>query len=172
MINSISLEKERYENLMPIIAGTDLKVIALCMSDEGMPATVDDRLKIVDKLVNGLLKNDVGISNIFVDPLIQPLSVNTDFGKEFLDAVEKNMQQYEGIHTACGLSNISYGLPERKFLNQAFMTMAIAKSLNGAIVNPVDRKMMANIIAAETTLGRDEFCTNYFKAYRSKQFEV
>lgn len=172
MINSISLEKERYENLMPIIAGTDLKVIALCMSDEGMPETVDDRMKIVDKLVNGLLKNDVKISNIFVDPLVQPLSVNTNFGKEFLDAVEKIMQRYEGIHTACGLSNISYGLPVRKFLNQIFMIMAIAKGLDGAIVNPLDRKMMANIIAAETLIGRDDFCTNYLKAYRNEQFEV
>ena len=172
MINSISLEKERYENLMPIIAGTDLKVIALCMSDEGMPETVDDRMKIVDKLVNGLLKNDVKISNIFVDPLVQPLSVNTNFGKEFLDAVQKIMQQYEGIHTACGLSNISYGLPVRKFLNQTFMIMAVAKGLDGAIVNPLDRKMMANIIAAETLIGRDDFCTNYLKAYRNEQFEV
>jgi 5-methyltetrahydrofolate--homocysteine methyltransferase len=172
MINSISLEKERYENLMPIIAGTDLKVIALCMSDEGMPETVDDRMKIVDKLVNGLLKNDVKLGNIFVDPLVQPLSVNTNFGKEFLDAVEKIRQQYEGIHTACGLSNISYGLPVRKFLNQTFMIMAIAKGLDGAIVNPLDRKMMANIIAAETLIGRDDFCTNYLKAYRSGQFEV
>ena len=56
MINSISLEKERYDNLMPIIAGTDIKIIALCMSDDGMPKTVDDRLKIADKLVNGWFK--------------------------------------------------------------------------------------------------------------------
>jgi len=67
MINSISLEKERYDNLMPIIAGTDLKVIALCMSDDGMPETVDDRLKIADKLVNGLIQNNVKVQNIFVD---------------------------------------------------------------------------------------------------------
>jgi len=172
IINSISLEKERYENLMPIIAGTDLKVIALCMSDEGMPETVDDRMKIVDKLVNGLLNNDVMISNIFVDPLVQPLSVNTNFGKEFLDAVEKIMQQYEGIHTACGLSNISYGLPVRKFLNQIFMIMAIAKGLDGAIVNPLDKTMMANIIAAETLIGRDDYCADYLQAYRRGQFEV
>ena len=77
MINSISLEKDRYEKLMPIIAGTQMKVIALCMSDEGMPQTVDDRMKIADTLVNGLVKNQVKIENIFVDPLVQPVSVDT-----------------------------------------------------------------------------------------------
>ena len=171
MINSISLEKDRYENLMPIIAGTDMKVIALCMSDEGMPETVEDRLKIADKLVNGLLQHNVKIENIYVDPLVQPMSVNNNFGMEFINAVEQIMQKFEGIHTACGLSNISYGLPERPFLNQTFMVMAITKGLDGAIVNPLDKKMMANITAAETLAGKDSFCMNYLQAYRAGKFE-
>ena len=150
MINSISLEKDRFDKLMPIIAGSDFKVIALCMSDEGMPQTVEDRLRIADKLVNSLIRNNVKIENIFVDPLVQPVSVNNNFGLGFLDAVEKIRQNFPGIHTACGLSNISFGLPLRKFLNQTFMTMAIAKGLDGAIVNPLDEKMMSIIIAAET----------------------
>ena len=171
MINSISLEKERYENLMPIIAGTDMKVIALCMSDDGMPETVDDRMKIADKLVNGLLQNNVKIENIFVDPLVQPMSVNNSFGMEFINAVEQIMLKFEGIHTACGLSNISYGLPVRPFLNQTFMVMAIAKGLDGAIVNPLDKKMMANITAAETLAGKDSFCMSYLQAFRAGKFE-
>ncbi len=168
MINSISLEKERYTNLIPIIAGTDMKVIALCMSDEGMPQTVDDRLKIADKLINGLVQNNVPAENIYVDPLVQPLSVNDRFGLEFINAIEQIMKTFEGVHTACGLSNVSYGLPERKLLNQTFLIMAIAKGLDGAIINPLDNKMMANIIAAEALMGRDEFCTNYLAAYRAQ----
>ena len=70
IINSISLEKERYDELLPIVVGTDLKVVALYMSDEGMPETTDDRTKIADKLVNGLLQNNVVIENIYVDPLV------------------------------------------------------------------------------------------------------
>jgi len=171
MINSISLEKERYENLMPIVAGTDMKVIALCMSDEGMPESVEDRLRIADKLVNGLLQNNVKLENIFVDPLVQPMSVNNHFGTEFLNAVEQIMQKFDGIHTACGLSNISYGLPVRPFLNQTFMVMAITKGLDGAIVNPLDKKMMANIVAAETLAGKDNYCMNYLKAYRAGKLE-
>lgn len=171
MINSTSLEKDRYEKLMPIIAGTDMKVIALCMSDEGMPQTVDDRMKIADTLVNGLLNNNVKLENIFVDPLVQPVSVNNTFGMAFIDAIEKIVNAFPGIHTACGLSNISYGLPARKFMNQTFMIMAIAKGLDGAIINPLDKKMMANIIAAEALAGRDEFCTKYLSAYRAGLFE-
>lgn len=166
MINSISLEKERYDNLMPLVAGTDLKVIALCMSDEGMPETVDDRLKIADRLVNGLLQNHVPLENIYVDPLVQPLSINDGFGMGFINAVEQIMACFKGIHTACGLSNISYGLPARKTLNQTFMVMAIAKGLDAAIVNPLDRRMMAAILAAEALAGRDEYCGNYLAAFR------
>lgn len=171
MINSISLEKERYDNLLPIIAGTDMKVIALCMSDEGMPETVEDRLKIADTLVNGLTRNNIPVENIFVDPLVQPMSVNNSFGIEFLNAIEAIVKRFPGIHTACGLSNISYGLPARKFLNQTFMTLAIGKGLDGAIVNPLDKKMMANIVAAETLMGKDNFCMEYLTAFRSGKLE-
>lgn len=171
MINSISLESERYEALMPLVAGTDAKIIALCMSDNGMPQTPDDRMKIATELVDKLTKNKVSLSNIFVDPLVQPLSVNKDFGVGFLDAIETIMKSFEGIHTACGLSNISYGLPERKVLNQTFMVMAIAKGLDGAIVNPLDQKMMASIVAAESLNGRDDFCMNYLQRYRAGGFQ-
>ena len=172
MINSISLERERYEKLLPLVAGTDHKVIALCMSDEGMPKTVEERLKIADQLVNGLIRNNVKVENILVDPLVQPVSVNNSFGTEFLDAVEQIVKRFPGIHTACGLSNISYGLPARKFLNQTFMVMAIGKGLDGAIVNPLDQRMMATIVAAEALAGRDNFCVKYLKAYRAGQFEL
>ena len=171
MINSISLEKDRYEKLMPIVAGTDCKVIALCMSDAGMPKTVDDRMQIADELVGSLLKKNVAVENIFVDPLVQPVSVDTTFGVEFIHTIEKIVATFPGIHTACGLSNISYGLPARKFMNQTFMTMAIAKGLDGAIINPLDQRMMATIIAAEALAGRDNFCMNYLKAFRAGMFE-
>jgi 5-methyltetrahydrofolate--homocysteine methyltransferase len=171
-INSISLEKERYDALLPVIAGTDCKVVALCMSDAGMPETVDDRLKVADELINGLVKNNVKIENIFVDPLVQPVGTNPAFGMAFLDAITRITSRFEGVHTMCGLSNISYGLPERKFLNQTFMVMAIAKGLDGAIINPLDQRMMANIIAAEALAGRDHFCMKYLTAYRQKRFEL
>jgi len=172
MINSISLEEQRYDAILGLVAGTDLKVVALCMSDEGMPETTGDRVKIADNLVNGLVRNNVPIENIYVDPLVQPISTKDGFGVEFLDAIEAIMGQFPGVHTICGLSNISYGLPMRKFMNQTFAVMAVAKGLDSLIVNPLDGRMMANLIAAETLAGRDEFCSNYLQAYRNKKFEL
>jgi 5-methyltetrahydrofolate--homocysteine methyltransferase len=171
MINSISMEKERYDVLLPIVAGTDFKVVALCMSDKGMPQTTDERLAIAEELVNNLVKNKVPVENIYVDPLVQPISTNVIFGVEFLNSIERILKTFDGIHTICGLSNISFGLPERKFLNQTFMVMAIARGLDGAIVDPLDKKMMANIIAAEALAGNDEWCSAYLSAYREKKFE-
>ena len=172
MVNSISLETERYRNVLPLVAGTDLKIIALCMSDEGMPKTADDRIAIADKLINGLVQNHVSLDNIYVDPLVQPISTDDTFGVEFLNAVARIMTTFEGVHTMCGLSNISYGLPERKLMNRMFMAMAIAKGLDGAIVNPLDKWMMANITVAETLKGKDEYCGNYLKAYRAGGFAL
>jgi cobalamin-dependent methionine synthase I len=171
MLNSISLESERWHTLLPQVAGTDLKIVALCMSDAGMPETADQRVAIADKLINGLVQSNVKIDNIYVDPLVQSLGTNAAYGKEFLVAVERIMREFEGVHTICGMSNISFGLPERAFLNQTFMTMAIACGLDGAIVNPLNKRMMANIIAAESLAGRDSFCMNYLKAYRAGQFQ-
>jgi 5-methyltetrahydrofolate--homocysteine methyltransferase len=171
MINSISLEKERYDQLLPILAGTDLKVVALCMSDEGMPQTANERLSIAEKLIQGLVKSNIPIENIYVDPLVQPISTSDTFGVEFLKAIDLITTTFKGVHTICGLSNISYGLPVRKFLNQVFMVMAVARGLDGVIINPLDRQMMANIIAAQTLMGKDEFCGEYIKAYRENKFD-
>lgn len=171
MINSISLEKERFDRLLPVISGTDLKVIALCMSDKGMPETSDQRLEIADKLINGLVNNNVSIDNIYVDPLVQPVGTNSSFGVEFLKAIEAIMTEFKGVHTMCGLSNISYGLPNRMFINQIFAVMAAAKGIDGLIINPLDKHMRANLIVADMLAGKDEFCMKYLNAFRNGMFE-
>ncbi len=170
MINSISLENARYEALLPLVAGTDLKIVALCMSDEGMPQTAEARVKIADKLIEGLTRKNVPLENIYVDPLVQPVSTDGRFGSEFLDAIQLIMTRFQGVHTMCGLSNISFGLPGRKYLNTVFATMAISRGLDGLIIDPLDRNMMAGLIAAETLAGRDDYCMRYLKAYRANKF--
>jgi cobalamin-dependent methionine synthase I len=169
MVNSISLEKQRHDALLPLVSGTDLKVVALCMSDQGMPKTCEDRLAIADRLVDGLVRAKVPLENIFVDPLVQPIGVNNTFGVEFLKAIKEIMTRYPGVHTICGLSNVSFGLPERKLLNQTFMVMAVTQGLDAAVINPLDKRMMANIVTAEALMGKDNFCQNYLKAYRAKK---
>jgi cobalamin-dependent methionine synthase I len=172
MINSISLEKDRHEGLLPVVRGTDLKVVALCTSDEGIPETVEDKMAVADKLINSLVQNNVPVENIYVDLLVQPISTKNHFGLNFLNAVEKIMSDFEGVHTICGLSNISYGLPERFFLNQTFLVMAITSGLDAAIVDPLDRRLMSKVVAAEALMGMDRYCMNYLKAYRAKKLET
>ena len=91
--------------------------------------------------------------------------------KRFINTIEAITKEFKGIHTACGLSNISYGLPGRKHLNRAFMIQAILKGLDGAIVNPLDKGMISAIIAAEALAGKDDYCMNYLKAFRADLFE-
>jgi 5-methyltetrahydrofolate--homocysteine methyltransferase len=107
-----------------------------------------------------------------VDPLVQALATNSCYGIEFLKAVEAIMTGYPGVHTMCGLSNISFGMPARKFMNQTLMVMAIAKGLDGAILNPLDKKMMANICTAEALAGKDSYCMGYLRAFRSGMIEA
>ncbi len=171
MINSISLEKARLDNLLPLLPGTGMKIVALCTSDEGMPKTADEREKLAGAIVEKLTAKNIAIDTIYVDPLVQAISTDSSYGAEFLNAIDKITTGFTGVHTVCGLSNISFGLPERKLLNQLFMAMAISRGLDGAIVNPLDQRMMANITAAEALTGKDRFCMNYLKAYRASKFD-
>ncbi|MDR1046081.1 MAG: dihydropteroate synthase [Candidatus Adiutrix sp.] len=173
MLNSISLEKDRWEKLLPIVAANnELKVVALCMSDAGMPTTCEDRLKIADRLIEGLTAKGVKAENIHVDPLVQPLGTDHKFGLEFMESVRAIAERFPGVHFMCGLSNISYGLPARKFLNRIFMAQAIVCGLDGAIVNPLDKGMMAAIAAAETLAGKDKSSIRYLRAYRQGLIEA
>lgn len=167
MINSISLEKDRFDKLLPVVGGSGHKVVALCMSDEGMPQTTDERLRIADRLVSALAGTNIPLEDIYVDPLVQPVATDPSFGPAFLDAVAKIKETFEGVHIMCGLSNVSYGLPERALLNRTFMAMAVARGLDGAIINPLDRNMTAVIQAAETLAGRDDYCMRFLQAYRA-----
>ncbi|MFP4500791.1 MAG: methyltetrahydrofolate cobalamin methyltransferase [Candidatus Hydrogenedentota bacterium] len=171
LINSISLEADRYDAVLSVVAGTDLKVIVLCVADGEMPHTTAERMKIADALVNKLVQSGVKKENLFVDPLAQPISTSDTCGAAFLDSIQAVHEAFPEVHTMCGLSNVSYGLPNRKFTNRTFMAMAITKGLDGAIVDPRDKRMMATIVAAETLIGRDRFCEKYLKAHRAKLFE-
>ncbi len=166
MVNSISLERERFDRLVPLLAGTELRVVALCMSDEGMPATSDQRVRIAHGLVDRLVRHNVRPGNIYVDPVVQPVSTDHEVGAAFLDAVARIRAEIPDVHVICGLSNISYGLPERKLVNQTFAVMAVARGLDALIVNPLDRRMMAGLRAALVLAGQDPYCMGYLEAFR------
>jgi len=165
MINSISLEQDRYQALLPVISSRPCHVIALCMAETSMPTTVDERVSVASELISRLSKAGVPLEKIYVDPLVQPVSVDTNMGKATLGAIRKIMDDFPGVNTICGLSNISYGLPHRHLINRNFLALAIASGLNAAILDPTDKQLMATLLSIEMILGRDEYCQNYIDAY-------
>lgn len=120
MINSITAEEERFNKVLPLVLEYKTKVVALLMDDSGMPDTAEKRITIVEKLLPELLKAGVPATDIYLDPLVKPISVGDKGGQEVLQTVQYIHENYPDVHTICGLSNISFGLPNRRVLNQAF----------------------------------------------------
>lgn len=167
MVNSISLEKDRFNVMIPFLKGKDCKVIALCMDDSGMPKNCEDIVARAKSIVSELESIGMKRDDIFVDPLIQPMSVDSNNGTMVMDAVKTIMQDLKGVHTTGGLSNISYGLPQRKIINRNFLLMMMANGFDSAIMDPLDKDLMAALKTGEMISGQDSFCMNFLKAARS-----
>jgi cobalamin-dependent methionine synthase I len=171
MINSISLEKQRWDGLLPLLKGTPCSVVALCVSDEGMPETTDQRLKIADRLIHGLTAAGLEPENIFVDPLVQPVSVNPSYGPAFLNAVSEIKNRFPKVKIICGLSNASFGLPLRFLINRTLLPMAVERGLDAVILDPTDRKLMSGLRAALALSNRDPHAMGYVRAFRAGGLE-
>lgn len=171
MINSITDEPERQAAILPLIKQFGTQTIALCMSQAGPPSSLEDRIGTAGRLVEFLTSAGMTPEDIYVDACIFPLSVGAHHTTAMLQAVAQLASQYPGVHLSCGLSNVSHGLPVRKLLNEVFLMMLMGRGLDAAIVDPTDLHLMASIKAAEALLGKDEFCADYLRAYRSGKLE-
>lgn len=171
LINSITDEQTRYEAVLPLVLKYKAKVIALCMDDTGMPNTAGDRLRVVSSLYKKLTSAGVAEENIHFDPLVKPVSVVGEAGVEVLETIKWIKQDYPNVHFACGLSNVSFGLPGRKVLNRLFVVQTMALGMDGYILNPTDKGMMGFIQASRALLGQDEYCGDYLMAYRNGFFD-
>ncbi|MCM8762262.1 MAG: dihydropteroate synthase [Candidatus Omnitrophica bacterium] len=167
MINSINGENKRIEELLPVIKrNNECKIIGLTMDDSGIPVNVEKRIEITGKIVKLLEDTGVLRENIFIDPLVQPISVDVKNGMIFLESIRMIKKEFPGIKTTCGLSNVSFGLPKRKLLNKYFLALSIAFGLDSAIIDPVDEGMREVICVSEALTGKDEYCMNYIKMCR------
>ena len=167
MVNSISLEKERFNAMIPFLKGKNCKVIALCMDDAGMPESSDDIFGRARTLIKELNTAGIPTANIYVDPLIQPIATDSAKGMMVLDAVRAIKAGYPEVHITGGLSNISYGLPQRKIINRTFISLMMDAGMDSAIIDPLDENIMATIKTADMLLGHDQFCMQYLKGVRA-----
>jgi cobalamin-dependent methionine synthase I len=166
MINSITGEGSRFEAVLPLIQKYQAKIVVLCMDDRGMPETADDRMRVAENLYMKLTEAGVKDDDIYFDPLVKPISSVVTAGIEVLETIRMIKEKFPKTHFMCGLSNISYGLPERKVLNRLFVTQTMAMGMDGYILNPSDKSMMGVIQAAKALLGQDEYCMGFLTAYR------
>lgn len=172
MINSISGEPQRLEGILPIVAEVGGPVIALCMDDKGIPATTEGRLEVLERLVAATRAAGIPDERLYIDPLAMTIATNINAGNIIFETIRCIRQLYPQAHMACGLSNVSFGLPVRSLINRTFLALAISAGLDAAIIDPNDRELQAAMYAAELLLGKDKHCLNYTRAYRAGKLEA
>jgi 5-methyltetrahydrofolate corrinoid/iron sulfur protein methyltransferase len=172
LFNSITAEKDIFKNLLPVIVKYKPKVIALCMNDDGIPKTAETRFMVAEKLINDLTAAGIDQSEIYLDPLIQPISVNDKAGQEVVKTLQMISEKYPKVHKICGLSNISFGSPNRKMLNRLFMVLTMSHGMDSYILNPLDKAMMGYLYAAKALIGQDSFCLGYLTAHRKGYYSA
>jgi len=165
MINSVNAEPEKLEPLGRLAAERQASLVALVMR-EGIPYTVEERLAASELIITHLTRLGVREEQIFFDPLVLPISVDTHQGLVTLKTIEQIKSRHPSAKTVMGLSNISFGLPNRGIVNQAFLLMAASAGLDAAILDPLDAKTMSLVRVADMLTGKDASCREYIRAYR------
>lgn len=164
MINSVSLEGRKIDVLFPAIANTGWRCVALLCDDTGIPDSVDRRITVLENIMRRAEEYHIAPERLFIDPLVVALSTDTTAFATFSACAREIRRRYPAVHITSGLSNISFGLPSRKFINQAFLVLAMQAGMDSAIIDPTSREMRGLRYAADALLSRDAFCLSYIGA--------
>lgn len=162
LINSISLEKEKFEKLLPIAKKYGAMFILLPLSDEGLPKDSAEKHGIIRTIMDEAVRIGMAKEDIIVDGLVATIGANPNAALECFETFSYCKNALE-LPTACGLSNISFGLPERTYVNTAFLTMAIANGLTMAIANPSQELLMNAAFASDMLLNKKESDIRYIE---------
>ena len=171
LINSISLEPEKFEKLIPIAKKYGAMFILLPLSEEGLPKDMQEKISIIHTIMDSALEQGLSKEDIIVDGLVATVGANRNAAIETLETISycKNDLQ---LATACGLSNISFGLPERMFVNSTFMAMAIQAGLTMAIANPSQDLLMHSVFAADLLMNKPESDIRYIDRVAQRKLTV
>ena len=169
-LNSISLETGKCETILPAIAGTDWKVVALTCDDNGIPDDAQTKYEIAKAIVKKADEAGVAHDNILIDPLVTTLGTNQQSMLSFIETMKLVKADFPDIHITSGLSNISYGMPYRKAVNMQFLALCMAQGMDSAIIDPTSPDMRATIFATDALLGNDPYCKGYLTAFRNGMF--
>ncbi len=160
MLNSVNGKKESMESVFPIAKKYGAVVVCLCLDEDGIPETVEGRIKVARKIVDTAASYGIAKKNLVMDALVLTISTGQDNARVTLETLYK-IRHEMGLHTVLGVSNISFGLPDRVKINTAFFTMAMHNGLSAGIVNPASEAMMAAYYSFNALIGEDEQCMAY-----------
>jgi 5-methyltetrahydrofolate--homocysteine methyltransferase len=170
LINSVSGEGDKIKLIFPAIAGTSWECIALLSDDKGIPRTTERRLEVFDAIMEKAAEFKIAPQRLHIDPLIEMLAASEDGIVKVTDTIKEVKKRFPAIHVTGGASNISFNLPARKYINRAFIILAMNAGLDSAILDPLNKDMMGLIFATEALLGQDDFCLEFINAFRSGRF--
>ena len=161
LVNSVSLETEKFEKLLPIVAKYGAMFILLPLSDAGLPKDMEEKKEIIHKIYDRALSLGMRKEDIVVDGLVATVGANPKAALETLETIR--YCKSNGFATICGLSNISFAMPERGFVNTAFLTLAIQSGLTMAIANPSQEMLMSCALATDLLLNKEEAALRYIE---------
>lgn len=166
LVNSVNGEQASLEAVLPIIKDYGAAVIGLTMDDDGIPNDVDARVAIAGKILERAAKIGIPTEDVVIDPLVLTIAADSNAGVVTLQTIEKVRREF-GVNINLGASNVSFGLPDRHTINQAFLALAAVAGATCAITDPL--KLTSTIRAIDLLLGRDPYGGRYIKHFRSQQ---
>jgi 5-methyltetrahydrofolate--homocysteine methyltransferase len=166
LINSASDEGGKCEIIFPVIAGTAWNCIALTCDNNGIPTAPDVKYKIAQTIAAKAQKHGIAFDRLFIDPLVNSIATVPHAVTSFVEVTQNIKAEFPGIHITSGLSNISFGMPLRKSINQTFLVLAMGAGMDSAIMDPTSLDIRTALYAAEMLLGIDEYCVEFLDAYR------
>jgi cobalamin-dependent methionine synthase I len=169
LLNSLTGEEEKVRSLVPLIKEFRPRVIVLCLDDRGLPSTPGRALSIARKLVEILYAHGLAPEDLFVDPLVRPVAADWRAGTLFLESLEQIKRHLPGIKTVAGLSNVSFGLPQRRLLNRTLAVLAAKAGLDALICDPLDEELQAALAASSALLSLDPVLRNYLRHIRQRK---
>lgn len=168
LVNSVNGEERSLEAVLPLVKEHGAAVIGLCMDDDGIPETPEARLVVAAKIIERAGQLGIPAQDVIIDPLALTMGSDHNSGRIALEAIELIIEEF-GVNVTMGASNISFGLPDRKFINATFIAMAIYAGMTCPITNPLDVEVNTAVLAADLSMGRDEYGMRWIKAYRERQ---
>lgn len=166
IINSVSEESGKCEVIFPIIQGTEWQVIALTCDNRGIPSDVQTRLDIAKIMVEKAQKYDITPDRIHIDPLVMAVSADNNSLANFVQTLSGIKELYPTIKVTSGLSNISFGVPVRRNVNQHFLAIAAYVGMDSAILDNCNRDIYTTLLTMDMLTGKDRHCRKYSNAYR------